>query len=290
MGIKTASVSQERLETFAKIASKRFVDESVPLSDTIAKIAQDNDLNSHAVERVCEMANLQTHAALLPSEPEKRASFSFPLADAKKVAVCLRPAAGPRPTILSDYAHPPCGPAAKAGPSMADLFGAAGKAHDGFQVPEKKRIVIMIQKKAAERQRLHDQMLKEAMFCETAELEVHKTVKQAVMQGATLEDVHNAACGAGLGGVSGEVLQKTASLLNKQFLISDEDLEKVAFEAPEELIDRNVPVRVINGRNPIIASLDVLKQYRDNTYSIRDGLMGLEQELEVLRQRLKELE
>jgi hypothetical protein len=290
MGIKTASFSPERLETFAKIASKRFIEENVPLNDSVAKIAQENDLNSHSVERVCEMANLQTHAALLPTEPEKRASFAFPLADAKKVASCLAPCPSHGSKMVSDFARPPRGPAAGGGRSMADLFGVSGQAHDGFQIPEKKKIIVMIQKKASQRSRMRDQMLKEAMLCETAELGVHKAVKQSVMQGDTLEDIHDYACHAGLGDLSAETLSKTASLLNQQFLISDEALEKIAFEAREELIDRNVPVRVINGRNPIIASLDALKKYRDNCYTIRDGLMGLEQDIEILKQRLKELE
>ena len=283
LSTKVASVSGERLETFAKIASNRFINESTPLNDTIAKIAQDEDLSSHAVERVCEMANLQTHASLLPSEPEKRASFAFPLADSKKVAamICIKAPSGPR--MSSDFARPPCGPAASSGPSMADLFGTSGDAHDGFQIPEKKRIIVMIQKKAAEKGRMHDKLLKEAMLAETAELGAHKAIKQAVLQGQSLEDIHESACQAGLSGVSGEMMDKTAGILRQE-------LVKCAFEAPEELIDRNVPVRVINGRNPIIASLDLLRQHRDNTYQIREGLMGLEQDISVLKQRLKELE
>ena len=284
LGIKTASASEEQLETFAKIASNRFINESIPLNKSIAKIAQDNDLNSNCVERVCEMANLQTHSALLPSEPEKRASFAFPLADSKKVAgmICVKTPSGP--TMSREFARPPCGPAVSSSPSIADLFGTSGKSHDGFRIPEKKKIIVMIQKKAAEKGRKHDALLKEAMMCETAELEAQKSVKQAVLQGSTLEEIHSAACGAGLSKVSAEVLQKTAPALDKQLF------EKVAFEAPEELIDRDVPVRVINGRNPIIASLSALKKYQDNSYCIRDGLMGLEQEIEILKQRLKELE
>lgn len=283
MATKVASVSEERLETLSKIASNRFISESIPLNDTIAKIAQDEDLNSHAVERVCEMANLQTHAALLPAEPEKRASFAFPLADSKKVAgmICIKPPSGP--LMPQEFARPPCGPAASSGPSMAELFGTSGCAHDGFKIPEKKSIIVMIQKKAAEKSRMHDKLLKEAMLAETAELEAHKTIKQAVLQGESLDDIHQSACQAGLGGISGEVLEKTAGILQGE-------LVKCAFEAPEELIDRSVPVRIINGRNPIMASLDLLKQYRDNTYQIREGLMGLEQDISVLKQRLKELE
>jgi hypothetical protein len=288
LGGAASSPSVERLETWSKIASKRFIDEGAPLNETITKIAQENDLNPHFVERLCEMSNLCTHNTLLPSEPEKRASFTFTLADAKEVTAAL---AGPCPgkPMVSDFAGPPRGLPGE-GPSMAELFGVSGGGHSGFEVPEKKRIVIMIQKKAAERERKYSELLKTAMQLETAELQFHSAVKQAVMQGSSLEEIHEASCHAGYGDVSRETLPKTAQLLNKQFLVSDQDLEKVAFEAPEELIDRNVPVTVVNGRNPIIASIDALKKYRDNTYCIRDGLMGIDQEVEILRQKLKELE
>lgn len=288
IGGATSSPSQERLDTWSKTASNRFVGEGIPLNDSIKKIAQSNDLNPHFIERVCEMSNLYTHNALLPSEPEKRAGFAFPLADAKTVIASLRMVPKSGPAMKSDYACPPSGP--KTGPTMAEMFGSGKPGHDGFQVPEKKRIIIMIQKKAAVKRRVRDALLKTAMEVETAELHMHKQVKQAVMQGMGLEEIHQAACSAGLGEITQDVLPKTAKLLNKQFLVKDAELQKLAFEAPEELIDRDVPVTVINGRNSLMASIDVLKQYRSNASCIQKGLMGLEQEVEYLKQRLKELE
>jgi hypothetical protein len=283
-----ASPSLERLETWAKTASKRFVDEGTPLNQTITKIAQENDLNPHFVERVCEMSNLYTHNSLLPSEPEKRASFSFPLANAKEVTAALGvPCQGP--TMNSDYAGPPQG-LPEDGPSMAEMFGVSDECHSGFDVPERQKIVIMIQKKASERERKYNELLKCGMEVETAELGVHMAVKQAVLQGASMNDIYSAACRAGYADVSRETLMKSAKLLKEQFVISDGEFSKFAEKAPEELIDRNVPVTIVNGRNPIIASIDVLKKYLDNTYTVRDGLMGLDEEVEVLGQKLKALE
>ncbi|MHC4644895.1 MAG: hypothetical protein ACYTBJ_05305 [Planctomycetota bacterium] len=274
----------------AKVASKRFVEEGAPLNDTIRKLASSNDLGSHHIERVCEMANLQTHAALIPSEPEKRASFSFPLADAKEVVASLHPAMQPQRKILSDYTCPPCG-LAGGGPTMSEMFGASGDGHRGFESTPRQQIVVVLQKKAALRQRGHDLLLKTAMEAETAELEVHKHVKQAVMHGMTLDQVHEAASAAGLGDVTAEVLQKTAQLLKMQFLVSDEEVEKTAsYEAPEELIDRSLPVTVINGRNAMIASLDTLRKYNSKAYHVRNGLVQIDDEVRVLRQKLKDLE
>lgn len=174
---------------------------------------------------------------------------------------------------------------------MADLFGvSSGDGHTAYDVPERQKIIIMIQKKASERDRKYNELLKCAMEIETAELGVHSAVKQAVMQGASLDSIYKAACDAGYGDVSRETLIKSAELLKKQFVISDKAFTKFAEKAPEELIDRSLPITVINGRNPIIASIDALKKYKDNTYQVRDGLMGIDQEVEILRQKLKELE
>jgi hypothetical protein len=289
IGMPSSAISTDRVDTWAKIASSRFINEGTPLNETIQKIAQDNDLNPNFISRVCEMANLQTHTALLPGEPEKRAAFAFPLANAKEVIAALRPGPGPKKKILSDYTCPPSG-LPGGGPTMSELFGVEGGGHNGFEVPEKKKLIIMIQKRASDRKRVYDALLKSAMEVETAELAVHRHTKQAVMQGASLEKIHELACHAGNGDVTAELFPKTAQLLNKQFLVSDSALEKLAFEAPESLIDRNVPVTIVNGRNPLLSSIDALKRYRDKTYSLRSGLMQIDDELKILGQRLKELE
>lgn len=289
IGMPSSTISTDKVDAWAKIASSRFINEGIPLNSTIKKIAQDNDLNPNFINRVCETANLQTHTTLLPSEPEKRASFAFPLANAKEVIAALRPGPGPKKKIMSDYTCPPSG-LAGGGPTMSELFGVEGEGHDGFDYPEKNRLIIMIQKRASERARMYDALLKTAMEVETAELDVHRHVKQAVMQGASLEEIHEAACHAGNGDVTEYLLPKTAQLLNKQFLVSDGALEKIAFEAPESLIDRTLPVTIINGRNPLLGSIDALKRYRSNAYTIKDGLMGVDHELEILGQKLKELE
>ena len=175
---------------------------------------------------------------------------------------------------------------------MSELFGVdqSGCGHNGYDIPERRKIVIMIQKRASDRSRAYDALLTAGMEAETAELEAHKHVKQAVMHGATLEEIHEAACHAGTGDVTEELLPKTAKLLNLQFLISDRELEKVAFKAPEELIDRDVPVTIINGRNPLMGSIDALKKYRGKAYSLRHGLVQIDDEVEILRQRLKAME
>lgn len=290
LGGATSSPSTERLENWSKVASNRFTQEGIPLNATVEKIAQENDLNPHFIERLCEMANLVTHNAIIPKDPEKRASFAFPLADAKKVSSSLGPCpVGPK--MISDYAGPPQGIPSD-GPSMAEMFGVGEDhgGHQGGEIAPRQKLIIMIQKKAALRDRLHDGILKSAMLQETGEAAVCSQIKQAVIQGAELEEIHKVASEAGYGEITAEILPKYAQDLARTFLVPQDGVEKLAFEAPEELINRDVPVTVINGRNPLIASLKTLKEYKNNHYHVRDGLMGINQELEILQQKLKELE
>lgn len=289
LGPGSGSPSDVHLNMWAKTASKRFIDENIPLNETISKFAEENGLNRNFVERLCEMANMYTHNEMLPNDPEKRASFGFPLADSACIAGKLSSAPRPAVKIISDYAGPPSG-LPGGGPTMAEMFGVSkSKPHCGFETPDKKRIIIMIEKKAALKRRAKDYMFKEAMLSETKEKETQELIKTAVMKGAKLEDIHKVACYAGVGDVTEDLLPKTAKLLNKHFLISNEELEKVAFKAPEELIDRSVPVRVINGRNAILVSLRDLKEHRDNIVRAKKDLMGLDQEVEILHQKIKEL-
>lgn len=291
IGIPSTSISADQIDTWAKIASSRFIKEAAPLNDTIRKIAQDNDLNPNFIERICESANLQTHTALLPREPEKRASFAFPLADAKVVTASLRPSGGPPKKIISDYTRPPSAMPG-GGPSLEEMFGVNGSngcGHQGGDVPEKQRLVILIQKTAAQRQRVYDALVNKTMEIEHAEKQANHQIKQAMLQGASLEEIHAAACSAGLGDESAELLPKTAQLMKRHFLVSEKELEKVAFKAPESLIDRDVPVTIVNGRNPILASIDALREYKSSAHTYRLGLMGIDDELKVLKQRLKEL-
>jgi hypothetical protein len=206
-------VAGDRLELLAKTAAKRYLQEGASLNDSIKKIAAENDLNSNQIERVCEMANIATHQGLWTKTAQKE-KISFPLADAKIViaGACPElatdspddcdcddcPICGSSPcscdgAMDSDYAGPPKG-LPIAGPSLASLMGVDPEAgHNGLtDEPEGKRIIIVLQKKAAERQRMADRLLVQGAELETLEKKAYQTVKQAVLGGASFRDIFEA--------------------------------------------------------------------------------------------------
>jgi hypothetical protein len=296
-------VAAERLELLAKTAAKHYLEERVPLNTSIRKIAEENDLNANQIERVCEMANIATHRGLWAKTAQKEA-VAFPLADAKTVikVVGKQPVdaddpESPKVTCPvmsdSDYAGPPKGIPA-VGPSTISMFGAdPAQVHQGLhEEPESKRIIIILQKKAAERQDVHDRVLLNGMELESIEKRAYHAVKQAVLGGATFGQIYEAAVGSGLGKVAEEYLPKwERQLINETHGTTRLRLEKLAIsKAPEEFISDNLGnVSVINGAHPVLVSLDTVQR---KTGEIKQGLHNLlriDDEVKVFNQRLREL-
>src|SRR5579859_7632482 len=201
---KTAAISAEELETMAKIAAKRYLEEHAALNETIRKFASERDLNAHQIERVCEMANLATHRALWPSAREKE-KIAFELADAKRVKAQREPA--PARAKADDYAAPPSQIPAS-GPSLARLLGVSGeRGHEGLAGSSKKQALQRtLEKKAAERQRMQDQLLCAGMEAETAEKQAFEAIKQERMGGMSLHRIFRAAAAVGLAKVARDLL------------------------------------------------------------------------------------
>lgn len=81
--LSSPKVDKELLEQFAQEASSLYLSNGVPLEETIVKIAERKDLNTHQIQRVCEFANLQTFQSLYKTSQDK--TFEFDVADSRKI-------------------------------------------------------------------------------------------------------------------------------------------------------------------------------------------------------------
>lgn len=303
---QTKTASSDRLELLANIAAKRYLEEGGSLNDSIKKFAGENDLNSNQIERVCEMANIATHRGLWRKTAQKE-DIAFPLADAKSVVGAVSPSktcgcGDEKPAcsqgtsvqpISSDYSAPPRG-LPDSGPSLMSMMGVdPGKVHNGLgPEPEKKRIIIVLQKKAAERQDCRSKLLVHGMQLETLEKQAFGEVKQTVLGGATFRQIYEAATGAGLRKLAEEYLPGF-----EEKLISDTHgdvrtrLVKMAIgKAPEDMISSSLGnMTVVNGAHPVLVSLDTINR---KTGEIRNGLQNIlriDDEVKFFTQRLREL-
>lgn len=296
-GIRSSQVktAADRLELLAKTAAKRYLEERIPLNQTITKIAQENDLNGNQIDRVCEMANIATHQGLWTKTAQKD-KISFPLADARQVKQACGCGEAPPPPcgpIDSDYAGPPKA-LPMTGPGLAEMLGVDPSAsHNGLtDVPEKKKIIIILQKQAAVRQRIADQVLVAGAELEALEKQAYHAVKQTVLGGATFRQVYVAAAGVGMEKEAREYLPKFEERLIEETHGSVRArLEKLAIaRAPEDLISENLGnAVVINGAHPVLVLLDTVRR---KTGEIRNGLQGLvriDDEAKIYHQKLRDL-
>lgn len=298
-----ARTGSDRLEMLAKTASRDLLQGGVSLNDSITKIAEENDLNQDQIERVCEMANMNTHQAMWPGAQEKE-KVAFDLADAKKIGkkkpmTHTQPkksnpvGAGPVPRgIESDYSGPPR--PVVGGSSLFELMGAdPSTSHNGLtEIPERKRLTIIMIKKAEERRDLRDESIVTQMRLETAEKLAFTAVKQAVLGGASFRDLYVMAAQSGFA--------KEASELFPAFqerLIADTHgsvrnrLTKTAIQkAPEELISGDLDgVTVTNGAHPVVVSLDTVNKLTGEMFHHLTGLVRIDDELKIHGQKLQDL-
>lgn len=302
-GAPHTKVASERLDLLAKTAARRFLHEGIPLNNSIRKMASENDLNMNQVERVCEIANIATHQGLWAKTAQKE-SIAFDLADAKMIvqvagngapSMGSPSAAAPAtaPCTQQDYMGPPVG-LPVAGPPMSAMMGCDPAAvHHGLHAePERKRLIIVIQKQAAARQTLHDQIICRGLELESLEKRAYATIKQCVLQGASFSDIYTAAAGAGLGKLAEAYLPKFEDrLIEEVHGETHRRLVKQAISrAPADLISDNLGnMTVINGAHPVLISLDTIQR---KTGEIKNGLHNLlriDDEIKVFTQRMREL-
>jgi len=302
-GSQQTKVASDRLDLLGKTAARRYLHESVPLNSSIGKMATENELNANQIERVCEIANIATHQGLWSKTAQKE-SVAFDLADAKTIiqvsgngtsGACMPPPPTDAVSCGSDadYLGPPRG-IPSAGPSLMSMLGSnPEQVHHGLGAePERKRIIIVIQKHAAARKILQDQVVFKGMELESLEKRAYNTVKQCILEGESFRNIFAAAAGAGLGKVAEAHLpQFEDRLIEETHGVDKRRLVKEAIgRAPDDLISNNLGnTTVINGAHPVLISLDTIQR---KTGEIKNGLHNLlriDDEIKVFTQRMREL-
>lgn len=281
----------EQLDVLAKTAARRYLQEGVALNDSIRKLAAENDLNPNQIERVCEMANIATHQGLWSKTAQKE-SIAFDLADARNViqVVGVRGGSDAAP-CGAEYMGPPAALPAP-GPSLMSLMGGDAGHQGMYEEPERKKIVIVIQKHAAARKMLQDKVLVQGMELESLEKQAYAKVKQCALSGASFTDMYQAAYEAGLGKIAEEYFPQFEDRLIEETHgdVKKRLVKEAIARAPEDLISNNLGnITVINGAHPVLISLDTIQR---KTGEIKNGLhnmLRIDDEIKVFTQRMREL-
>lgn len=108
-GGRHASISSEMLELMGKEAATKFLEQEIPLNESISKLAGEHaDISSEQVKRVCEFANTSVYLARHDQAKTAGAKSSYPqfqLADPARVIQDLNDGAVPTITTETDIAY-----------------------------------------------------------------------------------------------------------------------------------------------------------------------------------------
>lgn len=97
--------SKSELETLAHRAGDAFIASGINLSDSVIKIASDNNLSREQIRRVCEFANHYVNEYMLKNASNR--FFEFPLADSNNVISSLNIVDTDSLMTPSEYDAPP---------------------------------------------------------------------------------------------------------------------------------------------------------------------------------------
>jgi len=86
-----APFNRFELENFAKMAAHAYLDNNVPLNDTITKLAIEHSLNCHQIDRVSENSNILVNGTLVKKAKEQGTDprVTFPLASRDEITLML---------------------------------------------------------------------------------------------------------------------------------------------------------------------------------------------------------
>jgi hypothetical protein len=287
-----AHKSKEVLNSLAKIASAAYLGKSkTPLNTSLKKIAQQEGLNPHQVEYVAAEANRDVWAQLFSLD--KKASYDFPLADAKSVleGLQVKPEEKIVKTASLDYLGAP------------DRITHEKLAYGTFEDQAtdktaserrytKKELQNRMEKMAMAKEELERQIITNRSEQELLELSFVKQARELVMQeafverGAAVEKIAEFVRSAAdkdteLGK---NLMHKLSHVLKKQGLVKEADLK-----APEEYISKNLPAKIVNGRHALYITIETLRQKRNELEPAIRAHEIVDSSLPFVREKLRAL-
>lgn len=192
----------DNLHKWANDAADRQVDDNIPLTDTVFQTAKDNGLLPEQIKRICELANHRMFSRLFQSGSDK--VFDFPIADHSVIIMMLqkKPDSMPStstPTQVCDTNDYESAPSPSMDKALLDqVFGSMFPQRDAPDIPfldgespERRAIIIRINKTAAALSELQTQKMAAEVSLNDKDEEIYNAIKQMILKGKTLEDAFN---------------------------------------------------------------------------------------------------
>jgi hypothetical protein len=303
---RKSPANSESYGIWGKQAAKRYIENGVPLADSISKTASAQGLNPDEISRVVEAANLEVFDHKLKTADNR--AFEFDVANRDEVIQNLGLHSTEKTSMPSvfftDYDSPlPQNLSRTNGQSdfWSELAGLEGQRK--VASPKLAENLLERLKFAAEDIR-YKQAANLERFAESSE-ELYSHIKQQVLGGKDYEAVADAIMSKAEGGPHEDRMKELLGWAKRKLVDSgvllthtrhgDTDLspekEKKAEPVEEALItdaleSPGVPVHIINGRHPLFATLDTLVQQFDEADKNNHNLIILEDKIRYVKRRV----
>ena len=264
-----SSAFLERLGSWTSSVATEYIERSVEPSQTILKIANENELSGDQIQRLCEASNHMLFKALFSKSAED--VFDFPVADHARVASLMADAAGQdtgsHKEAELDYTRPPGDILREPDGTLDRLFRSMcpKTANDvdaryGDTVRRNRKTTISLRNKvAAARAVVESQKIAEEMELGRQGDQIYRGVRAMILDGQDIEDVyqfvHNLYPGEDLASATGLF----AGILER---LKEENLVD-----PGAQVESAEPVaRIVNREHPVAQEI---QGFRERTAAIR---------------------
>lgn len=303
MFFEPSSIQERRLdmsyfhEWSSQIANS-FFNCGVTPTESLAKIAQQEDLTPHHIEVLAGEANKEIHKHKYAAAKDKYFAADFPLADARCVIKSLQATGG----VEKLSAKMP-EPVTSAKPiDMFEMFGVKPEEMDK-SASVKHELKVAEEKAEFLGQKYKDQAILSKFAADAAEEKFIKQAKEMVALADDQKDrlkvlsnldefVKSSGIREGM-----KMLAKLAYVIGREGLITPQHT-KVAFkyfmkqagsEAPQQLISEWLPTKVINGNHPLYITLKTFKSHKDQADCSCDRGGLVDDKLKLIHQKVRAL-
>jgi len=296
---KERTLSMAYFNEWAGEIANSFFNAGASPTDTLSKIAHQEELTPHHIEVLAAEANKEIHRHKYAAAEDKYFAADFPMADARKVIASLQADGGevkvsailPEPVVK---------------PSNMDMFAAFGVAEEQLSKTAVVSGEMMVagEKLALINQKAEDQIYLKSHKLAASENNFIKQARQHVLDGNTslermqrLGDLDVFTKNAGMADIARKPLAKLAYVLGREGLLSQTHT-RTAFQyfvktadvtAPEELISSWLPAQIVNGEHPLYITLKTFKDCRDDLEGSQRKNKLIQDKFHILKQRIRAL-
>jgi len=289
-------MSKAKLHYLASTASDNFLDDGIPLDESITKIAKEHALNSDQLARVCELANLKTFDAKVKQASSN--TVSFELADATKVAKKLNLTEAPKAKTAAafEYKISPSflGNLVKEASDVATNKLTKKLAEQDMPYKEAKQLKTAIEEKLAARKKLQQlngskiglQLKLASEHAEAVTMVKHAALDKTVNPFSAWPKINQQR--PDLKEVTDSVFTKAAKDLTSTWRVKVEDLlEKAKKEAAKTLPKEHDAIG--KDGTSIVHKLDTISAYQELYDKVQDSVLKTKGSTEINPAELDEV-